>query len=241
MFRKTRWVTFLTLVLLLLFVSSFSVSAQGDSARHDQLLCQIAVESGLYNNVADCLNYLSGQDGEPIFSYYPGGPNYACPISGSVEHRGDNWYRIRSAANCVNPPWTFEFQLLTSEALDNVAQWDSPTRLILANNSGSRLLSFVLRIRRDHRAPTECRCDPYAQAGGNAPLGLGWFLFGNGATVTFAENPPLVLTGPGVKQVSFPRNYREILEFVLDIEPNGMVVINQGVRYTSTDSWPLPF
>lgn len=239
--KKGRVVAFLTLALILIFVSTFTVSAQSGSERQDQLLCQIAVQLDLYENLNECLNYLNGVEGEPTYTYYPGGLNYVCPTPGSLENRGGGWYRVRSAANCVNPPWTFEFQLLTSELLDNVAQWDSPTRLILANNTEGRPLSFILRIRRDQRAPSECRCDPYAQAGGNAPLGLGWFLFGNGATVTFAENPPLVLTGPGVKQVSFPRNYREILEFVLDIEPNGMVVINQGVRYTSTDSWPLPF
>jgi hypothetical protein len=176
-----------------------------------------------------------------VFDYTPGGKNYAWPGEGAVQQLEDGWTRIRQAANGQFLPWTFLVRITANQSLEDVAQWDSATKLILAN-SGDSPITIKVEIRRDQAAAKECNCDPYVQANAKqSPLGLGWFFTGNGAAVAVNnDSQPVNLKGLGVKQISFPKDWTGIWTLVYTIQPNGQVVLNQGERITSVDNWPLP-
>lgn len=183
----------------------------------------------------------TGEIVQEDYTYTPGGQNYAWPSEGAIEEVGsDGWTRIRQAANGEYLPWTFNTRITAPQSLDQVAQWDSATKLLLTNQTSSQTINVRVELRRDNNAASECNCDPYAQAFGSNRLGGGWFFTGSNASVVVNGSEPVALRGLGVQQLNFPRDWNGVYVLDISIAPMGQVTINQGERRTSTDNFPLP-
>jgi len=167
-----------------------------------------------------------------VFTYTPGGPNYAWPEEGAVEEFEDGWHRIRQAANGEYLPWTFQSSIAADHPLEEVAQWDSATKLLLTNPT-TETLQVRVELRRDFEVE-----EAYDQAQPGT-LGLGWFIAGSLTNVTVGDKTE-ELKGLGVLQMGFPREWESIWEINLKMDPGAQVTLNQGARRTSTDTWPLP-
>jgi hypothetical protein len=168
-----------------------------------------------------------------VYTYTPGGLNYTWPEPESVDWFEDGWHRIRQATNGDLLPWTFQVRITADMPLDDVAQWDSATKLLLTNPT-TVTMKIRVEIRRDFEAP-----QAYDQAQPGA-LGLGWFITGARTTVVVNGADPVELVGLGVKQMNFPREWAGIWEINLELAPGAQVTLNQGARRTSVDNWPLP-
>jgi len=167
-----------------------------------------------------------------VFTYTPGGPNYAWPNEGAVEELEGGWTRIRQAANGEYLPWTFQVRVVADASLEDVAQWDSATKLLLTNPT-----TETIRIRVELRRDFEVE-EAYDQAQ-PGDLGLGWFITGSLTKITVGDKIE-ELKGLGVFQMSFPRDWEGTWEINLEMDPGAQVTLNQGARRTSTDNWPLP-
>jgi len=174
------------------------------------------------------------------YNYVPGGPNYAWPGTGSDkgwEVLDDGWTRIRQAANGDFCPWTWLVRIGTDNftALDQFAQWDSCVSLILGGP-----VTATVEIQRDLVSSSKIDPDPYVVANAKkSPLGLGWFVKGNGATVSLGGNS-VAMNGLGVYQVPFPQDFGGVLSFEIQIAANGQVVMNQGELFTTSNTWEVP-
>ena len=194
-----------------------------------------------------------GNDNSLTYDYVPGGPNYSWPHEDSVEEISpdllggqEGWTRIRRAANGDYLPWTALVRITANSPLEEVAQWDSATKLLIANPTSAEI-TVLVEIRRDLLATVEggetsCMpCTPYEVANfRSSPLGLGWFITGNGAEIVVSDTAPVVLTGLGVKQMSFPKDWDGVWVIKVTLKPYAQVTFNQGERLTSVDTWPLP-
>ncbi len=182
--------------------------------------------------------------GAETFTYIPGGPNYVYPEPGAVEDKGDGWTRIRRNANGQYNAWTFLTRIRADRVIGEKLQWDSSTKLevfgpIRVRIEIKRDLNWAEDLRREHPGQP-LPGDPYDVANAkNSPLGLGWFVTGVGRIVVNGA-APVDLSGPGVKQFGFPRDWRGTWVIDLEVPANGLVVFNQGEKLTPNDNWPLP-
>lgn len=172
--------------------------------------------------------------GAETFTYVPGGANYAWPQAGAVEDVGNGWTRIRQDANGQYNTWTFFARVACDREIGNRLQWDSSTRL---NVYGP--ISCKIEIKRDLDSSKSIVPDPYTVANAKAsPLGLGWFIYGQGDITV--NGSPMTLDGPGVKQMAFPKNWTGTWVITANVPANGLVILLQGEKITTPDTWPLP-
>lgn len=168
------------------------------------------------------------------FNYVPGGSNYAWPEIGAVEDMGDGWTRIRQDANGQFNAWTFFVRVSCDREIGDRLQWDSSTRL---NVYGP--ISCKIEIKRDLDSSKNIVPDPYIVANAKAsPLGLGWFIYGQGDITV--NGSPMTLNGPGVKQMAFPKDWTGTWVITANVPANGLIVLLQGEKITTPDTWPLP-
>lgn len=178
------------------------------------------------------------------FTYVPGGPNYVYPEQGAVEDKGDGWTRIRRNANGQYNAWTFLTRIRADREIGEKLQWDSSTKLevfgpIRVRIELKRDFQWAQDLQREHPGQP-LPGDPYDVANAkNSSLGLGWFVTGVGRIVVNGA-APVDLSGPGVKQLGFPRDWRGTWVIDLEVPANGLVVFNQGEKLTPNDNWPLP-
>lgn len=158
------------------------------------------------------------------------------------------WTRIVRAMNEEYLPWTFLFALECDQPVEEVAQWDSATKLKLAAPETADL-HCVAYIRRDlyasaNHAELDIEEDPYITANAkNSPEGLGWFLEGNGWVSVFdSEQVELGLRTPdlSVAQLAFPKNWDGYWEIHIVVPAGGLVTLAQGERLTNVDTFNLP-
>jgi len=168
------------------------------------------------------------------FNYVPGGTNYAWPQVGAVEDMGDGWTRIRQDANGQFNAWTFFVRVGCDREIGDRLQWDSSTRL---NVYGP--ISCKIEIKRDLDSSKTINPDPYTVANAkNSPLGLGWFIYGQGDITV--NGSAMTLNGPGVKQMAFPKDWTGTWVITANVPANGLIVLVQGEKITTPDTWPLP-
>ena len=172
-----------------------------------------------------------------VFTYTPGGANYVFPEDGALEQVGtEGWTRIRRAANGQYLAWTFLVRVKCDRDISDNMQWDSATKLLVAGPIGC-----TIEIKRDLDSSKSISPDPYGVANSKkSPLGLGWFISGNGATVRVNDSDPIALKGVGVKQMAFPADWTGTWTIEVNVLPNGQVTLNQGEKLTKVDNWPLP-
>ncbi|MEK7165773.1 MAG: hypothetical protein AAB874_03130 [Patescibacteria group bacterium] len=162
------------------------------------------------------------------FTYEPGGEGYAI----EVEQLGEGWHRIRTATNGEHPAWTFLVRV-NCDAQD-VLQWHMATELSVKGPT-----NCTVEIKRDLQSDS-IEPNPYETANSkNSPLGLGWFVKGNGAHVT-VDDSSRALDGIGVFQMSFPKDWDGTWTIKISVEDKGLVYLSQGERLTENDTWPLP-
>lgn len=167
------------------------------------------------------------------FNYVPGGPNYAWPQTGA-EDVGNGWTRIRQAANGQFLTWNFLVRIACDREIGDHLQWDSSTRL---NIYGP--INCKVEIKRDLESSKTINPDPYNVANAkNSPLGLGWFIYGQGDITV--NGSAMTLNGPGVKQMAFPKDWTGTWVITANVPANGLVVLLQGEKITTPDTWPLP-
>jgi len=168
------------------------------------------------------------------FNYVPGGPNYAWPEIGAVEEMGDGWTRIRQDANGQFNAWTFFVRIACDQEIGNRLQWDSSTKLEVYGP-----ISCKIELKRDLASSKSISPDPYTVANAkNSPLGLGWFVTGTGKVT--ANGVSFDLSGPGVKQFAFPKDWDGTWVITVVVPQNGVMTFNQGERLTPNDNFPLP-
>lgn len=179
-------------------------------------------------------------NGFETYSYVPGGESFGKWADDVTPPQGQtNCGRVWQATNLENLAWTAVFCNWKASNPAPKLQWPHATQL---TTSGTGTVEFD--VYRDLGAVDQLKArnlwngsnDPYTVANAKqSPLGLGWFVQGfNGSVVI--DGKPQDLSGGGVFQLDFPRDWRGHHHVVITVT-GGQVQFWQGERRTDQNTW----